>query len=213
MIELGNTLDDHDAPAPVTALSNARAARAQAAARAVAAFERISATGARLRRESERLAAESAELRRQREAMRLQRERLREHGTALRQTGVPSSRGGDERLLFEDAPSCYLVTDAQGAIRRANRRAALVLDRPREELEGRPLAALVHRDDRADFQVALARLLGSREVEEWPLRLLPRRGRAVELRIEACALRDRHERVTAIHWILHPVEAGLAGLL
>jgi CheY-like chemotaxis protein/PAS domain-containing protein len=62
------------------------------------------------------------------------------------------------RDLFDLCPEPYLVTDLRGAIRAANRAAALVLQVTPQFLAGRPLLHFVARADCGAFRAALASL-------------------------------------------------------
>jgi PAS domain S-box-containing protein len=59
--------------------------------------------------------------------------------------------------FFEYAPDAYLVTDAQGMVRDANRAAAELLGMPAQALIGKPLASCVHEDGRREFRAHLVR--------------------------------------------------------
>ncbi|HLN58555.1 MAG TPA: PAS domain S-box protein, partial [Thermoanaerobaculia bacterium] len=117
------------------------------------------------------------------------------------------------RLLFDRAPDGLLATDFHGKIRNANRVAARLLGLPQGDLVGRSLALFVSRGQRRPFRSRLARLRadGGREVQEWEIRLQPRRGEPIETALAVapvmgsapgqprllCAIRDitRRKRV------------------
>ena len=54
--------------------------------------------------------------------------------------------------FFEQSPAAYVVTDARGAIEDANGAAVDILQRRKRYLRGKPLAALVALDWRAEFR-------------------------------------------------------------
>lgn len=60
--------------------------------------------------------------------------------------------------FFEKSPHAYVITDAHGTIVEANGAAVDVLQRRRRLLHGKPLAALVALERRADFRARLRRL-------------------------------------------------------
>jgi PAS domain S-box-containing protein len=94
------------------------------------------------------LAQQNEELLTAREALEVQRHRYRE--------------------LFDEAPFPYLVTDANGIVQEANLATAELLSRPRNTLEGKPLAVLVTAEDRPrfrDFLRELRMMPGRRETE------------------------------------------------
>lgn len=57
--------------------------------------------------------------------------------------------------LFDAAPDPTFVASALGVVRHANAAAAAMLGRPVERLRGKPLAVLVHLDDRRPLRDAL----------------------------------------------------------
>lgn len=100
-------------------------------------------------------------------------------------SGVPTSRIPDQpveaparptgdryRELFDLAPEPYLLTDAEGRIRLANARTLRLLDRPREEVEGRELAAFLHPDDQDALVQQLGRVVEGAGVHAWEVRLV-----------------------------------------
>ncbi len=54
--------------------------------------------------------------------------------------------------LFEFVPDGYLVTDAEGTIREANRAAAALLNIPQESLPGQPLVGFIPAEERGAFE-------------------------------------------------------------
>jgi PAS domain S-box-containing protein len=78
--------------------------------------------------------------------------------------------------LFDYAPDGYVLTDAQGVIREANRAAAALLETPREFLAGKPLPFFVAEGWRAAFFDYLAGARGKgKSIESWETLLrLPR---------------------------------------
>ena len=62
------------------------------------------------------------------------------------------------RDLFEFAPSGYLVTDAEGAIRELNRAACELLGITPRYAAGKPLAVFVRKEDRPAFHKQLTAL-------------------------------------------------------
>jgi PAS domain S-box-containing protein len=60
--------------------------------------------------------------------------------------------------FFEQSPEAYVVTDVQGTIVDANGAAVDILQRRRQTLRGKPIAALVALDRRTEFRGHLRRL-------------------------------------------------------
>jgi PAS domain-containing protein len=108
------------------------------------------------------------------------------------------------RLLFERAPLPYIVTDFDGTIREANRAAAVLLKRPSELLEGKPLVAFVPLECRADFCEMLAGLPLHDGLRDWRMTLLPYAGAPVDVALHATVLDGAWNGRDAIFWIARP---------
>jgi PAS domain-containing protein len=108
------------------------------------------------------------------------------------------------RLLFERAPLPYIVTNFDGAIREANRAAAVLLKRPSELLEGRSLVAFVPLECRAEFRETLASLPLFDGIRDWRTTLLPHAGAPVDVAMHANVLDGAWEGGDAIFWIVRP---------
>lgn len=80
--------------------------------------------------------------------------------------------GDRYRELFDLAPEPYLLTDAEGRIRLANDRTLRLLDRPREEVEGRELSSFLHPDDQEALLQQLDRVVEGAGVHAWEVRLV-----------------------------------------
>jgi PAS domain S-box-containing protein len=116
-------------------------------------------------------------------------------------------QGRRYQQLFEFAPAGYLVTDAAGRIRDINQAGAALLDRPRNALVGKSLTLFVAERERPAFRAALARLLRSRDVEEWAMRMTPARGAEVEVAATVRAVWDARGKVQALYWLLRDESA------
>jgi PAS domain S-box-containing protein len=118
------------------------------------------------------------------------------------------------RELFEHAPAAYLVTDAAGTIREANRLAARLLGVTPRLLEGQPLLVFVAAEDRWALRDQLWLTSSRRERSEWDLRLQPPRHGAVPARAAVGVVRDRSGQVRELRWLLQerqpPRPAGAA---
>ena len=108
------------------------------------------------------------------------------------------------RLLFERAPLPYVVTDFDGMIRAANRAAAILLKRPSELLEGKPLGSFIPLERRADFREMLAGLPLLDRLRDWRTPLVPHHGAAVDVALHASVLDCPWAGRDAIFWIVRP---------
>ena len=107
--------------------------------------------------------------------------------------------------LFQNAPDPYLVTDADGTVREANRAAAALLGVHESALAGKPLAVFVDSGGRRDFRQRLARLAQEERVDGWELRLHPRRGGPVEVSCSVAAVPGRAGAADGLRWLLRDV--------
>ncbi len=111
------------------------------------------------------------------------------------------AQGQFYRELFDLAPAACLVTSPDAQITHANVAATYLLGRPANALVGRLLVGFVDQPERGAFRAALARVLVTSLVEEWPIRLLSRGASAVDCRMRVSARREGG-RVHALQWII-----------
>src|SRR5437016_7030416 len=95
------------------------------------------------------------------------------------------------RDLFHDAPNGFVVTDAGGVIREANRCAAQLLHVSAERLIGKPLSLFVAAEDRRPFRTLLADLGQDQGVRHTSLHLHPRDGSTVRMVMDVSAHGDQ----------------------
>jgi PAS domain S-box-containing protein len=109
--------------------------------------------------------------------------------------------------LFEGVPEAYLVTDLQGVIQEANRRAAHLLNLDRPQLVGLPLAVFMAQDMRPSFWSQLAWLRQGAEVRDWVIRVQPRHQPAVPAVCQASLAREAQGAPIGVHWLLQNLRA------
>ena len=107
--------------------------------------------------------------------------------------------------LFEFAPDAYVVTDAGGIIREANRAAEGLLGLRAKSLQGKPLTNCVAKDDRRDFRLMLARAGTAGQAVRQEFRIKPRGRPAMPIRSTLSADRDSNGKVTAVRWIIRDI--------
>lgn len=108
--------------------------------------------------------------------------------------------------FFEQSQEAYVVTDEHGTIIEANGAAVDVLQRRRRYLTGKPIAAMVALDRRAEFRARLRRVLarepgaprGWSTVFEAP-------GLRVEVSVRV-RLIEREGTATGVCWLLQAVQ-------
>jgi PAS domain S-box-containing protein len=107
--------------------------------------------------------------------------------------------------LFEFAPDGYLLTDAAGTIREANRAAADLLRVSQAYLIDKPLAVFVARQDHEAFYLQLAGLAQVGRVVDWEVRLKPHGARLFPASIAVAVARDRHGRAVGLRWQMRDI--------
>jgi PAS domain S-box-containing protein len=138
-------------------------------------FEELAVAGEELRVQSDEIAAARDEIERERERY---------------------------RLLFEQAPIAYLVTDGDGMIREANQAAAELFATPSAYLRGKPLAIFIPASARSTFRRSLIELRGRRVRSPLVLRVAPRFGVPSLVNASVGVVRDREGAVRELRWLL-----------
>jgi two-component system phosphate regulon sensor histidine kinase PhoR len=112
-------------------------------------------------------------------------------------------RAGLQRYedLFAHSPDAYLVSDGLGKIIEVNHAFGELVGRNLRNIEGKPLAAFVHRDDRRAFRRILLRLVRGDEGGELDLRLLADPDRIAYVAARATVERAA-EGFVRIRWLL-----------
>jgi len=116
----------------------------------------------------------------------------------------------DYRELFDLTPAAYLVTDASGMVRLANRRASRLLGTTGRFLAGRSLSSFVDAEQRAAFRERLGHA-EQLEAAPWLLRVRPRGGEPVTVAVAVSAARDHTGRPVALRWLLFELPPGMRG--
>ena len=107
--------------------------------------------------------------------------------------------------LFDLAPDGYLVTDASGRIREANRAAAALLNVPCDRLVGKLLVNFIPVRERPPFRTALNGLRETDRLPELDVALRARGGARREGSLTALAVRHRTGAIVAVRWLLRDV--------
>ena len=119
------------------------------------------------------------------------------------------------QALFDFAPDGYLVTDAVGAIRQANRAAAAMLAVPQMRLCGKPLVVFVPQEERRAFRTRLIQLQQRRCLQEWEVCLQPRQGEPFHAAITVAGGYDRQGKMVDVRWWLRDISVrqGLSAFI
>ena len=109
--------------------------------------------------------------------------------------------------LFELAPDGYLVTDVKGVIQQVNCMVASLLNRPRDALIGKPLAALLASTDLQRFYTLLTRLQQGELIRGVELRLQPRGQIPLYAALTIAAVRDYQNQLVGFRWLIRDLTA------
>ncbi|NJR66511.1 MAG: PAS domain-containing protein [Leptolyngbyaceae cyanobacterium CRU_2_3] len=104
--------------------------------------------------------------------------------------------------LFNQAPDGYLVTDIHGKIRAANLAIAAMLNVSPQFLIGKPLVIFIAQDTRPTFYLELDRLQQISRIQDWQLRLCPRRGVPFDVSITVTVVRNPAHQQIDLRWLL-----------
>jgi len=111
--------------------------------------------------------------------------------------------------LFEHAPSGYLVTSIDGAIRQANPAVLQLLETSARAIVGRPLALFVPEGQRRALREKIADLLQAAAPQEWTVNMCSWEGATFSARLTASVMRGASGRPLALYWLIHALgEAG-----
>ncbi len=160
-------------------------------------------------RQHEHLLAQAfEELRTALEELRVAEEELRQQNEQL---VVARHNIEIERLryqeLFEFAPDGYLVTDTYGKILEANRAAATVLNISKNYLIGKPLSSFIPEEERYAFRTQLTRLHEIEGIQEWEIRLQPRRGDLFDASLNVTTVKDKQGKPLGWRWLVRDITA------
>jgi PAS domain S-box-containing protein len=104
--------------------------------------------------------------------------------------------------LYDLTPAAYVVTDPNGTILQANRRASRLLGTTGRFLGGRALSGFVDAGQRAAFRERIGRAGALESAEPWLLRVGARGGEPVTVAVAVTAARDDSGRTVALRWLL-----------
>src|SRR5205085_9631926 len=133
--------------------------------------------------------------------LRLQNEAL---AAAKHEADVERRRYHD---LFEFAPDGYIVTDALGNIREANRAAGRLLNAAAKNLVGKPLVVFIAPDERQFFHAELTRLSRDKHAQAWNLCLHPRDREPIYVAATVAGVTDERNEVISFRWLLRDYSA------
>jgi PAS domain S-box-containing protein len=161
---------------------------------------------AQLQESTEQLGTANEQLRERTEELEVTMEELASQNDELRaaRQQVEAERQRYQEL-FDFAPGGYLVTDARGTIREANRAAAQMLNVRADRLEGKPLIVYVAEQEHTALHAQLAQLQEKQGILQWETRLQPRENAAFPALIDAAPMRDAQGQLTGLRWLLRDV--------
>lgn len=152
------------------------------------------------------LADSLEELRTSLEELRVAEEELRQQNEEL-QSARETVEAERQRYqeLFEFAPDGYLVTDADGTIREANRAAADLLGIAHNYLMGKPLIIFISQEERRAFRTKLLRLREVGSEREWEVIVKPRHDNCFHAALTVASVRDRQDKVVSLRWMMRDI--------
>ena len=159
----------------------------------------LQAETAGLAEDVEKMAVMIEELRVAEEELRVQNEEL-----ALARQAVEAEHARYHEL-FECAPDGYMVTDAAGVIREANRAASAMLNVPRHGLLGKPFALYVAGVDRDAFRVHLSQIQSEKAFKDWEIRLKPRERPPLPVALNISIAESQSQSGIQIRWLLRDI--------
>lgn len=108
--------------------------------------------------------------------------------------------------FFEYAPDAYLITDAGGSVREANRGALELLASARDDVIGRPLSEYVAADHRIAFLTRTAGLMlgASGRPVTWKATLQPAEGAPLEVEFSVRSIPLKKSGVGGLCWLIRP---------
>ncbi|MDZ4871230.1 MAG: Sensor histidine kinase RcsC [Chroococcidiopsis cubana SAG 39.79] len=109
--------------------------------------------------------------------------------------------------LFEFAPDGYIVTDATGKIREANRAAAKLLNVPQQFLVGKPLTSYVPYDQRQVFRTQLQKMSQMQQMQEWELTICPRHAVAFDAAVTVSSMYNASGIPMGWRWLIRDITA------
>jgi len=104
--------------------------------------------------------------------------------------------------LFEFAPVGYLITNAEGTIRRANRTATTLFETVEKCMIGRSMAMFVPEGERRAFRAAIAGLPTVEGIQEWEAHMQPSVGPAFDAALSVAVVRGQRGLPVALRWII-----------
>ena len=111
--------------------------------------------------------------------------------------------------LFAFAPDGYLVTDARGVIREANRAAADLLGVRRYHLEGNPLSRFVVKEERTAFYAQITRLRAgeANRAASWETQMQPQDDTSFHASLTNSPIYNEAGKLSGIRWLIRDVTA------
>jgi two-component system, NarL family, sensor histidine kinase UhpB len=107
--------------------------------------------------------------------------------------------------LFDFAPDGYLVTDTAGVIQEANRAAATLLAVEQRWLVGKPLGIFVAKEEHRSYRTQLNRLSRLDRVQDWQIRLRPRKGPSFPAAVTAATVYDSQGEMVSVRWVIRDI--------
>src|SRR5439155_5556787 len=110
------------------------------------------------------------------------------------------------RELFDCAPDAYLVTDAAGAIEKANHAAAALFRVPRELLLNKPMPFFIVHERRLELYQRLNALIRRQQaISNWEVPMQPRGGLVLTTLVTVTPIVDADGMLQGLRWLVRDV--------
>jgi PAS domain S-box-containing protein len=106
------------------------------------------------------------------------------------------------RILFEQAPSGYLISGPDGSIRQVNDTALELFQADERLMIGRSLALFVPDGQRRTFRDEIAALRECQGIQTWQRELQTWQGEPFPARLTVAVVRGKKGRPTALRWLV-----------
>jgi PAS domain S-box-containing protein len=108
--------------------------------------------------------------------------------------------------FFEYAPDPYLITDAGGGIREANRAALEMLKAARDDVLGRPLSEFIAEQDRVAFLTRTVGLMlgGTAKPPAWQAQVRTAEGEPIVAEFSVRAIPLKKSGIGGLCWLIRP---------
>lgn len=107
--------------------------------------------------------------------------------------------------LFDFAPDGYLVTNTEGKILEGNQAAAQLLNISKSFLVGKALVNFIPEEERRAFRTQLLQLSQMQRIQEWEIRLQPRKGNIFDASLSVTTVLASENKLLGLRWLVRDI--------